>query len=321
MIDPELARIGRDVIARHSRSFSLASRLLPGDARDLAAVVYAWCRRADDAVDEAGGGDASLAVARLQGELDDIYAGAPLEDPIARGFAAAVSVARIPRRYPAELIAGMAMDATGHTYDGELDLLLYAYRVAGTVGLMMSHVMGLSDPAALRSAADLGIAMQLTNICRDVREDWDRGRLYLPGTRLAAAGVPDLGASLGRPLPVAARRPLSRVVAGLLETAAGYYASGARGLAALPRRCAFAVDAARRIYAAIGARVAASGHDVFAPRAVVPAREKARLVAAAAASAARHAPRRSRVVYRRDLPELSFEALVGGSAAREVEIG
>jgi phytoene synthase len=120
---------------------------------------------------------------------------------------------------------------------------------------------------------------------------------------------------------VAARGPLTGVVAGLLETAAGYYASGARGLAALPRRCAFAVDAARRIYAAIGDRVAASGHDVFAPRAVVPAREKARLVAAAAASAARHAPRRSRVVYRRDLPELSFEALVGGSAAREVEIG
>ena len=95
----------------------------------------------------------------------------------------------IPAHYASELIEGMAMDVRGIRYANLRELLLYCYRVAGTVGLMMSHVMGLRDESALKHAADLGIAMQLTNIARDVTEDASMGRIYLPLDWLDEANI------------------------------------------------------------------------------------------------------------------------------------
>src|SRR5688572_6226742 len=154
LLSPASVAAGRAAIARHSRSFALASRLLPREIRDRASILYAWCRRADDAVD-APGVDAGAAVARLERELAQIYARARSGDPILDGFAAIVADTAIPRRYPAELLAGLAMDASGQRYHTEAELRRYCYRVAGVVGLMMSHVMGLADPGALIAAARL----------------------------------------------------------------------------------------------------------------------------------------------------------------------
>lgn len=298
----------RAIIARHSKSFALASRLFPPEIRDRAAIVYAWCRRADDAVD-LGEGDPTFQVARLRAEIDRIYAGEATGDPILDGFAAVVADCAIPRLYPDELLAGMAMDAGGYRYRRDPDLRLYCYRVAGVVGLMMSHVMGVSRPSALVSAADLGIAMQLTNICRDVREDWDRGRLYIPESMLAEVGGGWIAERLGGPLPVAARRPLAVCVERLLSRAGEAYRSGDRGLDALAPRCRLAVAAARRIYSAIGDVIADRGHDVFAPRAVVSTRRKLALVAAAVAETALAAPASRGKRYRCELEPLPLEAL------------
>ncbi len=310
MTPPASAVAGRASIARHSRSFALAARLLPRDVRDRASIVYAWCRRADDAVD-APGADAAAAVDRLEGELAMIYAGERCGDPILDGFAAVAREAGIPRRYPAELVAGMAMDAAAQRYDTDDELRRYCFRVAGVVGLMMAHVMGVSDPRALTAAARLGVAMQLTNICRDVREDWARGRLYVPRVVLYEVGGGWLASCIGGPLPPEARPPLARAIARLLARAAEDYRAGERGIPALPPRCRPAITAAGRIYAAIGDELARAGHDVFAPRAVVPGRRKLALATTAAAAAAwstvRTAPHRRR--YRRDLPELGFEDL------------
>jgi 15-cis-phytoene synthase len=306
MTAPTSAGVGRAVLARHSRSFALSARLLPREIRDRAAIVYAWCRRADDAVD-APGVDPIAAVARLERELVQIYVGEPCGDLVLDGFAAIVHETGIPRRYPAELIAGMAMDARGHRYDDDADLRLYCFRAAGVVGLMMSHVMGLADATALAAAARLGIAMQLTNICRDVREDWDRGRLYIPRSLLAEVGGEWITRGLGRPLPAAARVPLARAIERLLARAGEDYRAGDRGMAALPPSCRVAIAAARRIYAAIGDELARQGCDVFAPRAVVPARRK--LVLAATSAGATIASALRPRTYRRDLPELSFEAI------------
>lgn len=299
----------RAAIARSSKSFALASRLLPGPTRDRAAIVYAWCRRADDAVD-APGADKPAAVARLEGELAQIYSGAPCADPILDGFAGVVRETGIPRRYPAELLAGMAMDARGQRYETDADLRLYCYRVAGVVGLMMSHVMGLAVPGALTAAARLGLAMQLTNICRDVREDWARGRLYLPSSLLAEVGGAWLVSCVGRPLPAAARWPLARAIARLLARARGEYRAGDRGLASLPPSCRLAIAVARRIYAAIGDEIERCECDPFAPRAVVPGHRKLALLASAAATTALAFPRATRAgAYRHDLPELGFEEI------------
>jgi phytoene synthase len=248
--------VARAILRRHARSFSWAARLLPARTRWDATVLYAWCRRCDDAVDEAPDGAAArAAVARLRAELAAVYAGRPSDDPVLAGFAELVRRTGLPRRPAEELLDGMAMDVGTVRYATFDELTVYCYRVAGTVGLLMAHLMGVRDQAALRRAADLGIAMQLTNISRDVAEDERRGRVYLPDELLRAAG-PDAA------------------VAELLRRAEAFYRSGDRGLSALPMACAVAVRAARLIYAEIGAVIARRGFDVRVGRAVVtPARK------------------------------------------------
>jgi phytoene synthase len=281
----------RRTIARHSRSFALASRLLSPGRRDEAAVIYSWCRRADDAVDLAPASGRAAALVRLRRELEQVSRGEPTGDLVLDAFADVLRIRRIPRAYPEELLAGMEMDVEGHRYRTMEDLLRYAFRVAGTVGLMMCHVMGVRDEAALSNAAHMGIAMQLTNICRDVEEDWDRGRLYVPDALLEDCGAPRLRDRLGGPFPRDAVAPMARAVGRLLDDADRYYTSGDRGLQALPARSALAVKAARLIYAAIGDRVRAAGCDVSAGRQVVPTRDKLVLVARAVTDVAARAAR------------------------------
>lgn len=276
----------RRVLAAKSKSFALAGRVLGGDARDRAAVVYAFCRRADDAIDLAPTGEHAAALARLRRELDAVYGGRPTGDAVLDAFGEVARACRIPREYPAELLAGLEMDAAGTRYGSLAELGVYCYRVAGTVGLMMCHVLGLRHDRALPRAVHLGIAMQLTNICRDVAEDWQLGRLYLPGDMLAEEGAPDLAGSLGGPFPPAARRPVARVVRRLLAQAECFYASADRGIFDLPPRAAFAVRIARLVYAAIGSELAGRGHDPMAGRAVVPTGKKLALVALAGAGGA-----------------------------------
>jgi phytoene synthase len=299
----------RAVIAAKSKSFALASRLLPRKAEARAVVLYAWCRRADDAVDLARPSQRVAAVAALEAELDAIAAGRPSDALLVRAFAELCTRCAIPLEYPRELIAGMAMDAAGAGYATRDDLLLYCYRAAGVVGLMMSHVLEVTDERALVHAAHLGIAMQLTNICRDVAEDWALGRLYLPDDLVARHGAAGLRDALGGPLPAAARRPLAACVRDLLALADRFYASGDRGLLALGPREALAIRAARNIYSAIGAELAARDHDALAGRAIVPLPAKLGLVARAARDAARELPRRALVGGRRRTPRgtLSFD--------------
>jgi phytoene synthase len=275
----------RAVLRRHSRSFALACRLLPRGARDEAAIVYAWCRRADDAIDrspaEAPAAETPAeALARLRSELQALYSGDAARDPVLAAFGRVLRARGIPHQYPEDLLAGMAMDVQGVAYQSLEQLLGYCYRVASTVGLMMCHVLGVSQSAALRPAAHLGLAMQLTNICRDVLEDWQRGRLYLPADVLGRHGISWLRAT-GGAFPVHAVEGCRGVLRELLELAGHYYASSEAGLVYLSPRCALSVDVARRVYSAIGQRIARQGYDVAAGRAVVPTHQK--LLACAAA--------------------------------------
>ena len=264
----------RQVLARNSKSFALAARLLPSGVADDAAVVYAFCRRADDCIDLARPAVRPLALAMLRAEVDSVWAGAAQDLP---ELAALQEVARrraIPRTYFDELLDGMEMDVRGASYASLAELIVYCHRVAGTVGLVMCHVMGVRDPRALKRAAHLGIAMQLTNICRDVAEDWANARVYLPralfGDAVAAG-----------PFPQTLREDARRSVRALLDEAERYYASADAGLSLLGWRCALAVRTARFVYAAIGRRIEAQGCDVLAGRAVVPLWSKLLLAARA----------------------------------------
>jgi len=312
IVSPETTMaVCRQTIAHHSKSFALASRILPPASRDATAVVYTWCRRADDAVDLVAADEQLAALARLRDELALVYSGRRPADPMLAAFQDVTRDAGIPRHYPAELLAGMEMDATGHVYLTVDELLLYAYRVASTVGLMMTHVMGVAGDRALRNAAHLGLAMQLSNICRDVLEDWERGRLYLPDELLARHGAGDLRAHLGGPFPDELAEPVASAVDELLALADRFYRSGDRGIIDLPWRCAFAVRTARLVYAAIGDRVRRTGCDVRAGRAVVPGWRKALLVVRAAAGIIGSLPRRAlrRLAGRRHHPPTTTQEL------------
>lgn len=274
----------RASIERHSKSFALASRLLPPRAGRDAALVYAWCRTADDAIDEDGPEPPAAALERLRAELAVHYVEGPARLAPASDFGEVLRRTHIPWRYPAELLAGMEMDVSGRVYETIDDLLVYCYRVASTVGLMMCHVMGVSDPAALRYAAHLGLGMQLTNICRDVSEDWRRGRLYLPAELLARHGWRGERPQRGAALPAAALAACRGAARELSALADRYYASSDAGLDYLSLRSAVAVNAARRIYSAIAGELARRDWDVAAGRAVVSARRKLWLCAVATVS-------------------------------------
>ena len=278
-------------MARHSRSFSLAARLLPRNGRDDVAVLYAWCRACDDAVDLAPVPQRAAALQTLFAELDLVHSDAVPQTPMLRALQGVVRRHQIPRVYMEELLRGMQMDVDGVVYNSLEELWVYCFRVAGTVGLMMCHVLGVSRPEALRHAAHLGMAMQLTNICRDVREDWENHRLYIPQALLPAAAV-GWRSSLGGEIPLPARSHLAGAVDQLLQHASRFYASADRGLPMLRWRTAMAVAAARHIYAGIGGMLARRQFDVVAPRAVVPTSQKMWMMARACAASLRYALRR-----------------------------
>lgn len=265
----------RESIARHSKSFDLASRLLPSGARDDAAIVYAWCRRGDDSIDLCPPAEQGRAIRRLRSELRSIYAGERQSDPVLAAFQECAARRQIPKEYASELIAGFEMDASGASYETTADLLLYCFRAAGTVGLMMCHVLGCTNRRALRHAAHLGMAMQLTNICRDIDEDWKRGRRYVPADLLPPSSPPR--PTFGQPPPQELRPALSAAARSMLGLAEPLYRSGDRGLVYLSWRAALAVRTARLVYAAIGSRLIRVGCDVLSGRAFVPRRDKLRL--------------------------------------------
>ena len=168
----------RRLLYHGSRSFHIASRFLPPTLRESACGLYAFCRIADDLVDL--GEDPKQALAELHRRLDLIYAGTPKNHSADRVLSQIVTDHQLPRGLLDALLQGFDWDTAGRSYETVDDLCDYGARVAGTVGLMMAILMGVKDHNSLARAADLGVAMQLTNICRDVGEDARAGRLYLP---------------------------------------------------------------------------------------------------------------------------------------------
>jgi phytoene synthase len=266
----------RELLRGGSRSFYVASLFLPRRVREPAIALYAFCRVADDAIDNA---DAKPdALEKLCLRLDRIYAGRPLPFAADRALARVVSEFAIPYAIPHGLIEGLEWDVGGRRYETLSDLTAYAARVAGTVGAMMALLMGRRDPAIVSYACDLGIAMQLTNIARDVGEDARARRLYLPLQWMREAGI-DPDSWLRQPVYT---QEVGDVVARLLAAADRFYERAEAGLASLPLDCQPGIRAARHLYAEIGRVVERNGFDSVSRRATVSGNRKARLLAEAA---------------------------------------
>lgn len=297
----------RAVLDEHARTFSLAARFLSEDTAEHAAAVYAWCRRADDAIDLAPRRAHAGALATLHTELDAVFGPDDLVDPVLGGFQAVVRARGIRRAYCDELLAGMAMDADDVRYETLNDLLVYCYRAAGTVGLMMAHVLGVRDERALPAAAHLGMAMQLTNICRDVAEDHERGRCYLPDELLGPDATTRIRAALGAAFPAEAVEAAGAARQALLDLAERYYAAADEGLRALGWRSALAIGVARRGYAEIGRVVEARGVARIEGRAVVGTPSKVWIALRAVGAAFAELPRRATARFRPIIPRIQVE--------------
>lgn len=267
-VAPLVIADSRAVLAKHARSFRWAAAFLPQDAADDAAVVYAFCRLVDDTADEAVSHETALSgLDALEGEL----VGQQAPRALVRGFLDLAARRKLALEASRELIRGVRSDLLSVRIQDEGELIRYAYQVAGTVGLMMCPILGVTEGMPQAHAIDLGIAMQITNICRDVAEDAGRGRIYVPATLLRAEGIDPEGLIQGEVDRVA----LSRVIRGMLATADRYYASGQAGLGFIPARARLAIAVAARIYGAIGHKLLREGADPLRGRTVVGAPEKA----------------------------------------------
>lgn len=263
----------RGMIRTGSKSFFLASHLLPGDLRSAVYALYAFCREADDAID--GGSDPFLGLSVFERRLAAVYGEGEPEGPVDRSLARVVRDYALPRELLDALLQGFAWDAQSRSYKDLAGLYGYGVRVAGSVGITMALLMGVRDPAMLARAADLGVAMQLTNIARDVGEDASRGRVYLPLRWLREADLsPQMLVQDPQFTP-----GLGRVVARLLSAADCLYARADSGIAGLPARCRPGIYAARRLYAGIGHELLRRGGDSVSQRTVLPGARKLALTA------------------------------------------
>ena len=250
-----------------SSSFTLAFRLLPAERRDGLAALYAYCRMVDDAADESA--DPAAALAQWRAELARLRDGTPTH-PVAVALADAVRRFAIPMEHLGDILTGVEMDLTPRVYETFDDLRRYCYHVAAAVGLAALPIFGCRDLRSRTYAEALGIALQLTNILRDLAEDAERGRIYLPREDLRRFGYRE------RDLQTHVRNDALRaLIAFEVERARGFYRAAGANVVPRDRRALVAAEGMRLVYQRLLARIAGDPDSVFGVRVGVPAHEKA----------------------------------------------
>jgi phytoene synthase len=245
--------------AYHSRSFHLASALLPAEKRRAVRALYAFCRVTDDIVDE----NPQSAVSELQEWHARAFAPQPpADDPVAVAWADTRIRYQIPVRYAEQLVDGVTRDLSQTRYETFTDLATYCYGAASTVGLMSMHIIGFSGPEAIPYAIKLGLALQMSNILRDIAEDWQRGRVYLPQEELAAFGLTEESIADGR-----VTENWREFMRFQIERNRQLYVEAWPGIRMLNKDGRFAIAAAAGLYRAILEDIENHDYDVFSRRA------------------------------------------------------
>jgi phytoene synthase len=277
-LNPQLVeaafRYSRGVTRKGSKSFYFGAKLLPTAKRRAVWALYTFCRSSDDLVDNAiARQNTAKAYIQLEGwetELRHAFEGQV--NPTRPGMAAltqTIDTFKLPSAPMFELLEGMRMDLGQTRYANFEELKQYCYRVASTVGLIITRIIGYSDEAALDYAIDLGIAMQLTNILRDVGEDARNGRIYLPQDELHRFGYCEQELMRGE----INTRWIS-LMKFQVARARQYYRMAWPGIAYLDPRCQLSIAVAARLYSHILDRIEHNQYDVFTRRAYVPTSQK-----------------------------------------------
>ncbi|MGC8792432.1 MAG: presqualene diphosphate synthase HpnD [Bryobacteraceae bacterium] len=271
-------RYCRNVARKRARSFYYSFLLLPKSQRDAICAIYAFMRRCDDLSDEPSSRDeARGALKHWRAELEEALAGRYGECPLWPAFHDTVQRYRIPQQYFFEMIEGVSSDLQPRCFRTFQELYRYCYQVASVVGLTIVHIFGFRTPEALPMAEKCGVAFQLTNILRDIREDLERGRVYLPAEDLERFGLDEASLRAGQP------------PAGFVELVR-FEATRARSLYAEARPLLDLVEPSTRpslwalieIYSRLLDHIERAGVAVLKRRVELPLREKLAIVARAA---------------------------------------
>ena len=268
----------------HAKSFYFAAKFLPKHKRQPIYALYALCRSVDDEVDEIGDGNETEAVAAVekwQRQLEKIYEEKPetgnrkpeTDNLVFTAWRDLLQTHKIPKNLPLELMRGVLMDTRIKRYETFDELYVYCYRVASTVGLMSSEIFGYTDTKTLEYAEALGIAMQLTNILRDVKEDAAIRRIYLPQEDLRKFGV-----SEAQIYDNQMNENLVALMKFQIERARSFYRKAEQGIPLLERDTRFTVLLASRIYARILDKIERQNYDVFRQRAHTTFSQKLRMI-------------------------------------------
>ncbi len=288
-----VAAHGHESIKKGSKSFALASRVLPPAIRDDASMLYAWCRYCDDVIDGQEMGHGQIAdyktgqaerLEMLRQSTQEALSGKTTENPVFSGLARVFANHAIDHKHAYELLKGFEMDAAERVYNTVEDILDYSYHVAGVVGVMMANIMGVRDSAILDRASDLGLAFQLTNIARDVIDDANADRVFVPRDLLVSQGAPVTATEM---LDQNHWPALHKAACDQLNIAEAYYESAKVGIKELPFRCAWAISAALSVYREIGETLRVSGPEAWNGRVSASSGRKMALALGAVGPAAR----------------------------------
>ncbi len=250
----------KNITASYAKTFYTASLFLDRDKRYAAYSIYAVCRISDNAVDDPKEAQTAKEQAeKIKKDIETSYGQNELLDPLLKAFRKTISSYNIPKQYFDELLQGVSSDLTKNRYNDFKELYDYCYKVAEVVGLMMLKIFGSNDPLAQKHAIEIGIAMQLTNILRDIKEDFERGRIYLPQEEMKQFNINEKSIS-GKDSGTRAQSFLRFQI----ERARDYYNRASKGINMITdKRCAFVACIMKDMYAGILEQIEKNGYNVF----------------------------------------------------------
>ena len=255
------------ITKKHAKTFYLASKFLNKEQRNDIYPIYAICRICDDSIDV----DNQTGVDKITQMINKAYSSPILEDDVLAAFRNTIQKYNIPKELFDELIAGVKMDLTISRYETFEDLYKYCYRVASVVGLMVLPILGYKEKEAKQYAVDLGIAMQLTNILRDIKEDWQRRRLYIPLKELKQFGCSEDTIAKDKVTP-----EFIDLMKFQINRTRDYYQKSNKGIKLITTpRGRFVAASMKNMYSGILEKIEKNGYNVFSQRAVVSKPKKA----------------------------------------------
>ena len=266
----------RKITAYHSKSFYFSARMLPKEQRWATFALYGFCRHCDNLIDiprRRTEAEILREIQRLTEELKVAYNTGESQHPIIRAFIIVAKASGIPIEYPIDLLKGVAMDLQKARYQTFDELSVFCYRVAAVVGLMMTYILGYKDEGAFGYAEKLGTAMQLTNILRDIKEDKEMGRIYIPQTDLAQFRVTEQDIFTEKMTP-----QLADLIKFQIERADQYYTEAMPGIPFLKTESQYAIYSAAKIYRGILRKIEEHDYNPFLSRVFVPSTQKIKIL-------------------------------------------